>query len=146
MKNETLATNSKTRYFLIEIVVNCLVFAIAASICLNLFVSGYIKSHDSRDLSLASLEAQSMAEIIKSANGDMEIVAELVGAEAKGGELLVYYDGDWNIASSETAEFTMTINTTLEASLVRSQISVADLEGVIFELPVVKYIESGVGA
>ncbi|MDR0596370.1 MAG: hypothetical protein LBG50_02400 [Clostridiales Family XIII bacterium] len=72
---------SKTAIFLFELMVVILIFSIAAAVCTNVFGKAYGFSEESKDLTMAVLKAESIAEEFKAGGAD------------KGGELL--FDKDW---------------------------------------------------
>jgi hypothetical protein len=59
--------SSKSRYFLVELLTNCLLFAVAAAICIAIFAHGNMTGKKSAALSMAVAEAQNVAESVKAA-------------------------------------------------------------------------------
>jgi hypothetical protein len=57
--------SSKSRYFLVELLTNCLLFAVAAAICIAIFAHGNMTGKKSAALSMAVAEAQNVAESVK---------------------------------------------------------------------------------
>lgn len=85
---------SKTGYFLIELLIVIAFFAVAASMCVQVFVKSHLISIDSRDLSRSVTEAQSAAEAFKAAGSGQE-VATLLAGSLSGDTVTVYYDAGW---------------------------------------------------
>ena len=56
--------SSKSRYFLVELLTNCLLFAVAAAICIAIFAHGNMTGKKSAALSMAVAEAQNVAESV----------------------------------------------------------------------------------
>jgi type II secretory pathway pseudopilin PulG len=56
---------SKTAIFLFELMVVILVFSLAAAVCTSIFSKAYGFSRESKDLTMAVLEAESVAEEFK---------------------------------------------------------------------------------
>ncbi len=95
--------SKKTAYFLIELIINCLFFVIAAAVCINLFVTGYIDSKKSGELSVAMTEASNTAEVLKATDGDLSSTIEILGfGEVQNGMLYVYYDENWQVVTDES--------------------------------------------
>ncbi len=138
---QTSMSNSKTRYFLIEIIINCLIFAISAAVCLALFVNGFIESRDSRALSVAVLESQSVAETIKATSGDTEKLAELLGTSPDGETLKLHYDSDWARTDAPNIAYTLTVTQDMTDNMLTATVQVTDENGtLIYSLDVVKYL------
>ncbi len=138
-----MSDRSKTRYFLIELVVNCLIFALSAAVCLNLFVSGYLQNENSRELSVATLESQNAAETIKSIGDNTELIINALGATKVGEALYIYYDEEWNKTSSEDSAFSIKITTNTQNGILTANILAEDLTDneEIYLLEVNKYLE-----
>ncbi len=130
---------SKTRYFLIEIIICCFVFAIAAAICLNLFVVGYLENRDSRALSMATMEAQNVAEIVKASKGDSAIIERLLEAGGVDGTFTLGFDEDWQRVTPEESMYTLVAKTYSEGLYFVADITVAD-DATIFELKATRYL------
>jgi type II secretory pathway pseudopilin PulG len=65
---------SKTAIFLFELMMVILIFSIAAAVCTSIFSKAYGFSTESKDLTMAVITAESMAEEFKAGkepNGDM---------------------------------------------------------------------------
>ncbi len=136
-------SHSKTRYFLFELIINCLFFAISAAICLNLFTYGFIQNQESRELSMATLEAQSVVETVKAGAGDIYTIAEFLQSEAVEDEFHLYYDRDWQrVAAPNEALYTLTVKLALEDNGLQSiDISVDSLTRNIYMLTARQYLE-----
>lgn len=120
------AASSKTGLFLMEIIIMLLFFTLCAAVCMRMFAAAQVNSDYSRDLSEASLRAQSVAECYKAAEGDLGATAELLGLgqDALAGETLtIYYDPAWEPGESrEEAAYTLTAD--LEKGAQTAEISV----------------------
>ncbi len=127
----------KVKFFLIELVINSLMFTICAAICLNLFVQGYTQSKDARQLSMATLVSQNTAELIKAYNADLPI--EMISEEIDD-VYYVYYNEDWQITNKDTQSFVLSYDANLNEGLLTSVISVKDKDEEIYSLKVKKYI------
>lgn len=83
---------SSSRMLLIELIVNLSLFALAALVCLQLFVQAHIKSQASQDLAQATLRAQSLAETVMAQGGDLQRVQAQLGGTLSGQTLRLSYD------------------------------------------------------
>jgi hypothetical protein len=82
-------------------------FSLCAAVCLQIFAKASVESARSRDLSQASLRAQTVAEMFKAEGGNVARVAALSGGDARGNEVLIYYDGEWAPAPESKAAFVL---------------------------------------
>ena len=131
---------SKSPLALMEQVVMVLVFALAAALCLRVFVFSDQASGRNEAVDRAVLEAQNAAETIKSA-GDIGGLKETMGAQIDDQAVLaVYYDEEWKPASVETAAYRLLVKETdADVSGLRTaEITVDDGTGenVLFSIPV----------
>ncbi len=139
------SSTQKSRYFLAELIINCLFFVISASICLNLFAFGYTQSTNSKNLSMATLKAQDMAESIKSTGEDTDKLRELTGAVENNDIFTVYYDDDWNTSSAENANFSLVAHIQINSlGMLYADIDVTDITGddeLLYALKINKFLE-----
>ncbi len=134
-------SHSKTRYFLFELVINCLIFAISAAVCLNLFAFGFIQNQESRDLSMATLESQSIAETFKASGGNIDLLGELLQNDVQQNGTVLYYDRDWNrVSAADTARHSITLSLSNDGKgLYTANILVKTDTETIYELLVQQY-------
>ena len=78
---------SKSAVFLFELMIIILVFALAAAVCTQIFASAYKMSTESHELTMSSINAQTVAEQFK-AGVDVEPL---------------YFDRDWAAVGSADA-------------------------------------------
>jgi len=78
---------SKSAVFLFELMIIILVFSLAAAICTQIFASAYKMSTESRELTMSSINAQTIAEEFKAGEPDIEPL---------------YFDKNW--AASDQAD------------------------------------------
>lgn len=95
---------SRAPLALLEQILMLLVFAVAAVICLRVFLWSDDASRLSADRDHAIVCAQSAAEVLKSCGGDIALAAETFGGTAENGQWVIIYDEDWNI-SAEGGEY-----------------------------------------
>lgn len=91
---------SKTPLALMEQVVMVLVFALAAALCVQVFVLSDRVSRENAARDRAMLEAQNAVELLKSTDGTtaerLSRAAETLGGQYEQGLLYLDYDKNWN--------------------------------------------------
>ncbi len=130
---------SKAKYFLVELIVNSLLFAICAAICASLYAMGFVQSKESKDISRAMVEAQNAAEAFKAAAGDTSQLIDMINCNE---DFVIYYDKDWNnIADGEDYSYQLKLEEIGEGKLKQARISLSDLESSeILTIEVSKYL------
>lgn len=134
--------SSKSRYFLVELLTNCLLFAVAAAICIAIFAHGNMTGKKSAALSMAVAEAQNVAESVKAAEGDLKALTALLDAEERGGVYTLRYDADWRrLPDGADAVYELRAVVDIdENNMLQADISVTDREGMIYTLRVLRYL------
>ena len=89
---------SKSPLTLMEQLVMILVFALAAALCLQIFVFADQSSARNEKIDRAVLACQNAAETIKATN--LEDAAQLLGGTFSDGVLSVRYDENWELTES----------------------------------------------
>ena len=128
---------NKSHLALMEQLIMLMVFAIAAALCLQIFaLSGRIsKNIETRDRAIIAV--QNAAESIKISNGDFGKCASFYGGTASEDSWNIYYDANWEIASSDSAVYCITANISDNdtAYLGTADVSAATLDGeVLFKV------------
>lgn len=95
---------SKTPLALMEQVVMVLVFALAAALCLQVFVFSNRMSERNKDIDRAVLLAQNTAEMLK-ARGSLEEAAEVMDGEIQQTLWRSYYDEALNPVAKRTSAY-----------------------------------------
>ncbi len=139
-------TTSKSRYFLVELIVNCMFFVICASVCINLFSEGYIKSNESRVLSMATLQAQNTAECFKASEGNLDVLAQLVKGRVENQAVIIYFDEEWRAIEEMDSPFHLVLESKEVQGMKTAEIIVYKGDELQYELTVQQYsgIEGGV--
>lgn len=138
---------NKSTLVLIEYIVMLLVFVLAATVCVRMFVLSDRLSRKYEATDRAVLVAQNTAECIKE-NGATGFFAkedeERTGAYTR----TLFYDKDWTVTEEADAEFIETVTcATEEESLFRAEIVISTAEGTeLFRLPVAVQTEAEVAA
>lgn len=118
--------SSKSSLFLLEMMISVLFFAVAAAVCIQVFVKAHQLSGQAENLNMAAGIASSAAELLSS------------GSEE---ELAVYYDADWMPCGRDGAEYILDVGTQKEKDQISGQIRITDKDGeVIYEMDCVRYI------
>jgi len=86
---------SKSAVFLFELMIIILVFVLAAAVCTQIFASAWKMSAESRDLTMSSINAQTVAEQFK---------AGVPGIET------LYFDDEWEATNEAGAEYRVELN------------------------------------
>jgi hypothetical protein len=142
----TAKNTSHSRAFFLELVINLVLFSLCAAICLQVFAQAFVRSGESGALAQASLLAQSAAETFKSADGDPQRTAALLGAEITDGGLTLYYDGEWAPAeNAEDAVFRLSCAFTSSGPLHTARIAAFKGEDEIYAISAKKYRRETLG-
>ena len=91
----------KAPLMLMEQVVMILVFAIAAALCVQAFVTAGLMARTSEKKDRGANIAQTIAEVVKETHGDLEQAGKCLDGQFYNEELILYYDKDWNQISEE---------------------------------------------
>ncbi len=94
---------SKAPLALMEQVIMVLVFALAAALCLRCFVWADQRSRRDEARDRALIKAQNMAEIVKSAGGDLDAAARRCGGEYEGANWVLSFDENWERDEADPA-------------------------------------------
>jgi Tfp pilus assembly protein PilE len=108
-RGEIMATRKAgtTRALFLELVLDLVIFAICATICLQVFGEAHLESVRSAALSRLGIEAQEIAESFKAGSGDKESLAARPGAQREDDTVSWYFDQDLDPVASERAYFTL---------------------------------------
>lgn len=139
---------NKSTLVLIEHIVMLLVFVLAATVCVRMFVLSEKLSRKYEATDRAVLTAQNTAELLK--YGGIQVLSEKEGILRTGENTWsVFYDKNWEATNRESAAFTLTIESLAETEkfLFRGEITVLTEEGEeLFRLPVAGQKETEVTA
>ncbi len=134
--------NTNTRYFMIELVVNSIFFIFAAAVSLNLFVLGRAESVDSMNLSMATIEAQNVAETFKAIDGNTDELISFLNADKSEDGFMIYFDKEWMRTDSSNKVFELNVDIESSEKSEKASISVVSGNKIIFEIDVMKYVYS----
>lgn len=101
---------SKAPLALMEQLVMLLVFALAAALCLQMFVLSDGKSLDYEARDYGILEVQNAAETVKMNYGDLAACVQSYGGELQGDRWVLGYDSQWNREALEKGEYQVVVS------------------------------------
>jgi Tfp pilus assembly protein PilV len=132
---------SKAPLALMEQLVMVLVFALAAALCVQVFVLSGLSSRRSEARDRATLAAQNAAELLKAGDGDeaahLSYAAQQLGGRYEQGVLWVDYSEDWEPVAQDGAYRLTAQGTACDVpGLATADVLVADGDDVLFQLSV----------
>ncbi|MGI5987976.1 MAG: hypothetical protein ACOX7M_07530 [Dysosmobacter sp.] len=131
---------SKAPLVLMEQLVMVLVFALAAALCVQVFVLSDQTSRNYAARDRAAVAAQNAAEQLKGCGGDYAAAAEQYGGDWNGSMWGVSYDGDWQLCDGQSQAAYHVLVTPAESGqdlLGQAQVTVYTAEGeMLFSIPV----------
>ena len=119
---------SKSAIFLFELMIVILVFTFAAAICSQIFASAHNMSTESHDLTMSSINAQSVAEYYKAGNPNTGPV---------------YFDSEWNATGEADATYRIELSEQDAGPQMREayvNVYKKDIEDSIFSLHVKEFV------
>ncbi len=81
-----MRTTRKSSLFLMELIIAILFFSLSAAVCVRLFAASYLLGQQSTYRDVAMLQAQSMAELFRAADGEVDSVLSYANASASDNE------------------------------------------------------------
>lgn len=130
LNGNNLKSRSKSSLFLMELIIVLMFFSLCAATCMQIFANAKVKTDYSRDLTNAAFTAESVAEVYKALDGDLEATASKCDGEAvSDGVIEIYYDKDWNPTAQDGAVYVMTVTETETEDIEKAFIEVDDVEG-----------------
>jgi hypothetical protein len=131
---------NKAPLAMMEQLVMLLVFALAAALCVQVFVLADRTSRDSADRDRAVLEAQNLAEALKS-DDVSAYLSEMQGSVNGNSGVIVFYDADWQTVTAEADNIAFYAQSRyvrdVPAGMWQAEVSVCQADGaVLFSIPV----------
>ena len=122
---------NKAPLALMEQLIMLLVFALAAALCLQIFVLSGQVSADCRMRSHGITVAQNVAEALKANGGDLEQCAVIYGGSRDADSWQIPFDDNWQVTDEETAQFFLQVTLAEEEIplLGTAEISVETING-----------------
>lgn len=121
---------SRTRLFLLEMLVNLLVFCVGAAICLMTLSHAYSLSADSRAAAEAQRITENAAMAFRAADGQLSALPNLLSGRCEDDIFTAWYSQDWQPVREKNGIYRLVIRTTaLENEVVQATIEVYPPEG-----------------
>ena len=118
-------SSSKSRLFLLELILSILIFSVASAVCVRLFAKARSLSDTASELKMAVLQADSAAQSIRASGGDIDsLLSFFPEAEPDGSRLLVGYDKEWSLCPPDGAPYRMTLTISRQGRLISGAIQV----------------------
>lgn len=140
----------KSSLFLLELIIAILFFALAAAVCVRLFGVSYTLTKQSEYRNTAVLQAQSIAEIYRNDDGNVDSIVAWTGATMTAdGVYICYLDADGNFSgdnSESSYEVIMTVTADALAQLTVEILPPYEDNDAIFTLSTAIYLQEEVGA
>lgn len=140
MNRRNLKTRSKSSLFLMELIIVLMFFSLCAAICMKVFATSKVKTDYARDLSQASFAAETVAEVYKEKNGEIDDVSKYFSTgTSENGTYKLFYDKQWNnVAEPEDGGYELSLVSNEDGRLREAVIKVSyiDKEDDIFEIAV----------
>lgn len=116
---------SRTRLFLLEMLVNLLVFCVGAAICLLALSRAYSLSADSRVATQAQRITENAAMAFRSADGDLSALPNLLSGRCEDDTFTAWYSQDWQPVRETNGIYRLVIRSKpLENHVVQAKIEV----------------------
>ena len=117
---------SKSAVFLFELMVIILVFTIAAAICTSIFAESFNMSKESKDLTMSSINAQTLAERFKAGEDNIDTQ---------------YFNKDWEAVGESEAAYTIKVDAdTSSASMRAASVTVYREDESFFSITVKEFV------
>lgn len=133
----------RSSLFLLELMLSILLFILAATICVQVFVKSHSISKKSTELSHAVLASSSVAEILKSNVDHPEILLKQYPFIVESDDcLFIYFDANWQHTDEANASYLLQLCTQIDDSFLINDITVCNIsekESVIYHLETKKY-------
>ena len=134
----------RSNLFLLELMIAILLFCLAATICVQVFVKSHTIQEESTELNRAVLASASVAEILRSQDTSYPVFPEEFSPEQiDANTFCMYFDETWAPASSSDARYTLLLDMQQEDTMLVGAITVyrnTHADTPIYTLTVKKYI------
>ncbi|MDR3765740.1 MAG: hypothetical protein Q3Y08_01700 [Butyricicoccus sp.] len=133
---------SRTRLFLLEMLVNLFVFCVGAAICLMALSHAYSLSANSRVSTQAQRVVQNAAMAFRATDGELSQMPSLLSGRMQDDVLHIWYSQDWQPVAEADGIYCLTISVKpLENHVRQANITVSPVQGgqPVAELSVCEY-------
>lgn len=144
MSREKSRGSARTGLFLIELIVAILFFSIASAICIQLFAKAHIVSTNSKNLTEALTQVQTVAETFKASDGTIENLQELLdnSQSTATDEITLLFNSKWDTSGKDDAKFELKvkIDPKTPATATLSVTTADDKKTPIYNIETKKYV------
>ena len=130
---------SKFKSVFIEILFNCFLLLAVIVVCINLLANMIFVSKLNEEKSMAVIETQNIAEIIKASKNDIKKLEILLETTAENDNFKIYYNENFKRCDFQTKKYTINITYELIDNCMHYQLDVSENE-IIYELEIVNYM------
>ncbi|WP_066644422.1 hypothetical protein [Christensenella timonensis] len=132
---------SKSKLFLIELIIMILFFAVASAVCMNIFARAKLASQKSTETTMAALLCQQAAEAFKATDGNEGRMMELLDATEENGRLVVGYDEAFApVAGGQGAAYRMEIGFSGAGGVREADITMLREADTVYRLQAAQYV------
>ena len=124
LRSFTLHNNPRSVLFLTELILAILIFALSMGICGSIFVKAFEATTTSSDLSNAVFAAENAAEAFQLDDNPNNLAEYLSGAVAVSGEIITYYDRQWQVTGADNALYILNLSILDEGTIKIADITI----------------------
>lgn len=132
----------RSTIFLMELIMAILIFSLAATVCVQVFVKSHIIEKDSNQLSNAVFASVSVAEIIRSSDDyDSVLFTQYPFMLRSNDTYSIFYDNNWTVTYESNAKYCLKISFSKVDGMIDAIIRCNNLDSssTIYELKIKKY-------
>ena len=119
---------SKSSLFLIELIIAVLFFALASTVCIQMFVRGHMINISNSEKEHAIMLTQSLAESYEATDGDVNAMAKLFDDAIIAGDSINFcYDSDWNAINEDEAVYKVSLTSAIDGNFSNASIVTVNL-------------------
>lgn len=119
--------------FLMEIIFSILFFALASSVCVQIFAKAHTMSQDARNLNFAVIECSSAAEMLAESDSKADAVQLISGyyshAETENGLITVFFDDSFAECTEKDSTYVLTCSFSESGQMLNADIAVDTASG-----------------
>lgn len=133
---------SRTRLFLLEMLVNLLIFVVGATVCFATLSEAYSLSAFSRVLTKAHIATENATMAFRATNGDITTMPDILNCTLiNSNKMQIWYDKNWNVCSKENGIYLLEITTSEDKhNIINGNFNVYEPNGdSILELSICQY-------
>lgn len=105
-----IKTASKMNLFFLELTLMILILSLSMAVCVQVFYHAQTTAEYSRDLSNATIVAQSAAASYKAFSGDLDKMAEFMNGSCDADKMAAYYDKEWQPAKADNGAYRLSVS------------------------------------